>query len=83
VGRCWCVEGKRWRLTLGARISAGRVLYSIVGRRGDSVRRAVAIRVVSGSVHNDRDVIGVRELTLSELQYALIWWLVFILWALV
>jgi hypothetical protein len=61
------VEGKRWRLTLGARISAGRVLYSIVGRRGESVRKAVAI-TVSGLVRNSRDdVIEVSDLTLSEL----------------
>lgn len=40
VGRCGCVEGNRWRLTLGARISGGRVLYKMVGRRGESVRRA-------------------------------------------
>lgn len=40
VGRCGCVEGKRWRLTVGARISGGSVLYSMVGRRGESVRKA-------------------------------------------
>lgn len=41
VGRCGWVDGKRWRLTFGARISGGRVLYRIVGRRGDRVRSAV------------------------------------------
>lgn len=43
VGRCGCVDGKRWRLTLGARISGGRVLYKIVGRRGESVRKAIRV----------------------------------------
>lgn len=38
------MEGKRWRLTDGARISGGSVLYKMVGRRGESVRRAGANR---------------------------------------
>jgi len=49
-------------VTFGARISAGRVLYRIVGRRGESLRRAVSItEVVSDSVRNNRCYSGARS----------------------
>ena len=41
LGRCGCVEGKRWRVICGERISGGRGEASRVGRRDWRTRRAV------------------------------------------
>lgn len=46
VGRCGCVDGKRCRVTFGETISCGKGLMRIVGRSGESVRRAVELATV-------------------------------------
>lgn len=45
LGRCGCVEGKRCSVICGESSSLGSGLIRMVGRRGDSFRRAVTVVV--------------------------------------
>ena len=66
VGRCGCVEGNRWRLIWGERMSCGSGDTNSVGRRSCKIRMAAIASAVDSHLHK-----FARKRTGAQLQVAL------------